>query len=75
MFPRRLGDVADDKQGFGVKDRVEAVDGDLPGVPAGTAGTVVEVSGLTWIRYRIDFDNGRHLNLVDGRHLRHLGAR
>ena len=65
--------MADEQQGFRVKDRVEAVDGDLPGVPAGTPGTVVEVTGLTWIRYRVDFDNGREVNLVDGHHLRRLG--
>jgi hypothetical protein len=62
--------MADEQQAFRVKDRVEAVDDELPGVPAGTPGTIVEVSGLTWIRYRIDFDNGKKVNLVDGHHLR-----
>ena len=62
--------MADDKHGFRVKDRVEAVDDDLPGVPTGTPGTIVEVSGLSWIRYRVDFDNGKKVNLVDGHHLR-----
>lgn len=42
---------------------------DLPGVPEGTAGTVVMVTGLSWIRYRVRFDNGRELNLLDGRYL------
>ena len=62
--------MADEQQGFRIKDRVEAADDELPGVPAGTGGTIVEVTGLTWIRYRIDFDNGKEVNLVDGHHLR-----
>jgi hypothetical protein len=65
--------MADDQQAFHAKDRVEAVEDELPGVPAGTLGTIVEVSGLTWIRYRIDFDNGKTVNLVDGHHLRGIG--
>ena len=65
--------MADEQQGFRVKDRVEAADDELPGVPAGTRGTIVEVTGLTWIRYRIDFDNGKEVNLVDGHHLRRVG--
>jgi hypothetical protein len=31
---------------------------DLRGVPRGTTGRVTMVSGLTWIRYFVDFDNG-----------------
>ena len=49
-------------------DRVEAAD-DLPGVPKGTQGKVVMVTGLSWIRHRVAFDNGVELNLLDGRHL------
>ena len=49
-------------------DRVEAAD-ELPGVPEGTLGTVVMVTGLSWIRYRVAFDNGVELSLLDGRHL------
>ena len=51
------------------KDRVVAAE-DLPGVPEGTPGTVVMVGGLTWIRYRVRFDNGAELNLLDGRYLK-----
>ncbi len=50
------------------KARVTAAH-DLDGVPAGTAGKVVMVTGLSWIRYRVRFDNGVELNLLDGRHL------
>lgn len=39
---------------------------DLPGVPAGTAGKVWFVTGVTWIRYHVVFDNGVELANVDG---------
>jgi len=42
---------------------------DLPGVPAGTPGKVLVVSGLTWVRYRVLFENGVEHGLLDGRHL------
>jgi len=50
------------------KDKVRAAE-NLPGVPEGTTGTVVSVNGLSWIRYRVRFDNGRELNLLDGKRL------
>ncbi len=55
---------------FRERDRVEAADDSLPGVPAGTPGVVISVTGLSWIRYRVRFDNGREYNLVDAKHLR-----
>lgn len=42
---------------------------DLPGVPAGTPGKVLVVSGVTWMRYRVLFENGVEQGLLDGRHL------
>jgi hypothetical protein len=42
---------------------------DLPGVPAGTPGKVLVVNGLTWMRYRVLFENGVEHGLLDGRHL------
>lgn len=42
---------------------------DLPGVPAGTPGKVLVVSGVTWRRYRVLFENGIEAGLLDGRHL------
>lgn len=42
---------------------------DLPGVPAGTPGKVLVASGVTWLRYRVLFDNGVELGMLDGRHL------
>jgi hypothetical protein len=50
-------------------ERVEAAEG-LPGVPAGTPGVVVETYGLSWIRYRVRFDNGHELSLLGRRRLR-----
>lgn len=38
---------------------------DLPGVPAGTPGKVYLVDGLTWIRYRVAFDNGVEIGTLD----------
>ena len=42
---------------------------DLPGVPAGTKGKVLQKTGVTWIRYRVLFENGVEQGLLDGRHL------
>ena len=42
---------------------------DLPEVPIGTRGKVLVVSGLTWLRYRVLFDNGVELGMLDGRHI------
>ena len=66
-----LASMAEEAAGrtYGEDDRVEAANNDLPGVPKGTPGTVVMVTGLSWTRYRVAFDNGVELNLLDGRHL------
>ena len=42
---------------------------DLPGVPVGTPGKVLQVAGVTWIRYRVLFENGVDHGLLDGRHI------
>ena len=42
---------------------------DLPGVPVGTPGKVLQVAGVTWIRYRVLFENGIDHGLLDGRHI------
>ena len=59
---------------FSRKDRVIAAQ-DLPGVPEGTPGSIVMVTGLSWIRYRVQFDNGVELNLLDGRYLKPAGTK
>ena len=38
---------------------------DMRGVPRGTTGRVTMVSGLSWIRYFVDFDNGVSMPSVD----------
>ena len=50
------------------KQRVYAAQ-DLPGVPAGTAGKVTMVEGLSWTRYRVRFANGVDLGSIDAGHL------
>ena len=42
---------------------------DLPGVPVGTPGKVLQVAGLSWVRYRVLFENGVDHGLLDGRHI------
>ncbi len=59
---------------FAHKDRVVAAE-DLPGVPKGTPGRVMTVTGLKWIRYRVQFDNGIEHSLVDGRYLERAGRK
>ena len=59
---------------FSNKDRVVAAE-DIAGVPEGTPGRVTQVSGLSWIRYRVRFDDGVERNLIDGRYLRPAPAR
>ena len=41
----------------------------LPGVPQGTKGFVILPGGLTWHRYRVRFDNGVELGLLDRKQL------
>ncbi len=62
--------AAETTQVFDEKDEVEAADGEIRGVPEGTPGVIMQVTGLTWIRYRVRFANGVERNLVDAKHLR-----
>lgn len=41
----------------------------LRDVPEGTAGKVTMVTGLTWIRYWVRFDNGVSLGTIDRKRL------
>ena len=49
---------------FRRNERVVVLD-DLPGIPAGTAGKVLLVDGLSWIRYRVLFENGEDRGSLD----------
>ena len=62
--------MADKDETLREGDRVEAADDSLRGVPAGTPGEIIGVTGLDWIRYRVKFANGREHNLVDAKRLR-----
>jgi hypothetical protein len=51
---------------FRRNERVVALQ-DLVGVPVGTAGRVLLVDGLSWIRYRVLFENGVDIGSLDPR--------
>jgi hypothetical protein len=53
---------------FRRNERVKTLD-ELPGVPLGTEGRVLQVAGFAWTRYRVTFDNGYDLGSIDGSHL------
>ena len=59
-------DIAPDqlRKGAKVVARTELRD-----VPEGTAGKVTMVTGLTWIRYWVRFDNGVSLGSIDRKRL------
>lgn len=42
---------------------------DLPGLPIGTPGKVIALSGLTWMRYHVLFENGVSRGSLDSRHI------
>lgn len=50
------------------KDRVVAAV-DLPGIPAGTEGTVFFVHGFEWVRYWVRWDNGVERGSMNRKHL------
>jgi hypothetical protein len=56
------------EQRFGRRAKVVAVE-DLPFVPAGTVGRVLYVTGVTWIRYHVLFDNGESISSLDATQL------
>jgi hypothetical protein len=60
--------MADEPHTFHPREKVLST-AVLPGVPAGTRGVVVAVAGLTWVRYRVRFDNGVELGSLDPKYL------
>ena len=52
-------------------DIVELIE-DLPGVPAGTLGKVLMVTGFTWIRFNVLFTNSVNVGQIDRAKLRLL---
>lgn len=65
---------SDDDGAFKRHQKVVATQ-DLPGVPSGTPGRVIFTNGLTWVRYRVKFDNGVELGLLDAKYLAPAGKR
>ena len=59
---------------YSLRDRVVTAE-EVAGIPAGTPGRVIQVSGLSWIRYRVRFDSGVERNLIDGKYLKPAPAR
>jgi len=55
-------------QRFRRRAKVVAVE-DLPRVPAGTQGRVLYVTGVTWIRYHVLFENGESISSLDATQL------
>ena len=60
---RAMAKTATAPDTFRKKSKVVATT-DLRDVPEGTAGTVIVVDGLTWIRYWVRFDNGISLGSI-----------
>jgi hypothetical protein len=67
--------VPDDDDGVFKRHQKVVATEDLPGVPAGPPGRVVFTNGLTWVRYRVRFENGKELNLLDAKYLAPAGKR
>lgn len=56
------------EQRFSRRAKVVAAE-DLPHVPRGTQGRVLYVTGVTWIRYHVLFDNGESISSLDATQL------
>jgi hypothetical protein len=70
--PHALANPRRDQLELRMRDKVRAT-ADLPGVPAGTTGTVILANGFNWQRYRVLFDNGVEVGDLDGRQLEPVG--
>ena len=62
---------ADEARDITKNDIVELLE-DLPGVPAGTLGKVLMVTGFTWIRFNVLFTNSVNVGQIDRAKLRLL---
>jgi hypothetical protein len=59
---------AEERGRFRAKQKVRLTV-DRQGIPAGTPGKVVMVTGQTWIRYRVRFEGDVEVGLLDERYL------
>lgn len=62
---------AEDARDIVKNDVVELLD-DLPGVPAGTMGKVLMVTGFSWVRFNVLFTNSINVGQIDRSKLRLL---
>ena len=67
----RIITPADEARDITKNDIVELIE-DLPGVPAGTLGKVLMVTGFTWIRFNVLFTNSVNGGQIDRAKLRLL---
>ena len=67
----RIIPPADEARDITKNDIVELIE-DLPGVPAGTLGKVLMVTGFTWIRFNVLFTNSVNVGQIDRAKLRLL---
>jgi hypothetical protein len=67
----RIITPADEARDITKNDIVELIE-DLPGVPAGTLGKVLMVTGFTWIRFNVLFTNSVNVGQIDRAKLRLL---
>ena len=70
MAPRIIT-PADEARDIVKNDVVELIE-DLPGIPAGTLGKVMMVTGFTWVRFNVLFTNGVNTGQIDRAKLRLL---
>ena len=70
MAPRIIT-PADEARDVVKNDVVELIE-DLPGIPAGTLGKVMMVTGFTWVRFNVLFTNGVNIGQIDRAKLRLL---
>ena len=71
MAAPRIFTAADEARDITKNDIVELLE-DLPGVPAGTLGKVLMVTGFTWIRFNVLFTNSVNVGQIDRAKLRLL---
>ncbi|MBK7018015.1 MAG: hypothetical protein WBB51_16725 [Candidatus Microthrix parvicella] len=71
MAAPRIITPADEARDITKNDIVELIE-DLPGVPAGTLGKVLMVTGFTWIRFNVLFTNSVNVGQIDRAKLRLL---
>ncbi len=71
MAAPRIITPADEARDITKNDIVELLE-DLPGVPAGTLGKVLMVTGFTWIRFNVLFTNSVNVGQIDRAKLRLL---